>query len=93
VTGPLEGLGGRLADLAEQLGVSLGQWAYRDEAADPAAAVRAGGTALETIDAMLAGLHKARSALVTEIRADQDATAARVDAMLAERRERRDGAS
>jgi hypothetical protein len=86
VSGPLEGIGGRLGDLAELLGVSLGQWAYRDEAADPAAAVRAGGTALDTIDAMLRALHDARAELVTEIRADQDATAARVDAMLAARR-------
>jgi hypothetical protein len=63
----------------------LGQWAYRDEARDKAAAVRAGGTAVETIDGMLAALHRARAALVAEIRQDQDETAARVDAILASR--------
>jgi hypothetical protein len=87
VSGPLEGLGGRLEDLAGLLGVSLGQWAYREEAADPAAAVRAGGTALDTIDAILRALHEARSALMDEIRQDQDATAARVDELLAQLRD------
>jgi len=39
--------------------------------------------ALDEVDAMLAELHAARSALIDEIQAGDDATAARVDAMLA----------
>jgi hypothetical protein len=53
------------------------------------AARQAANTAMDTIDGMLAALHKTRQQLVTEIRAYDDATAARVDAML---RERQDGA-
>jgi len=45
----------------------------------------AGHAAVETIDGMLTALHKARAALVSEIRRDQDKTAARVDATLASR--------
>ena len=56
-----------------------------DEAQNKAAAVRAGGTAVERIDGTLAALHRARAALVTEIRQDQDEAAAREDAMLASR--------
>jgi hypothetical protein len=37
------------------------------------------------IDGMLAALHKARADLVAQVRAYDDATAARVDAMLASR--------
>ena len=88
MSGPLDDVAGVLEDEAGLLGVSLAQWAYRDEARDRAAAIRAGGTALDTIDAMLRRLRTARSALVTEIRQDQDRRAARVDAMLAERRGR-----
>ena len=85
VSGPLDDVAGVLEDEAGLLGVSLAQWAYRDEARDRAAAIRAGGTALDTIDGMLRRLRTARSALVAEIRQDQDRRAARVDAMLAER--------
>ena len=81
MTGLLGDVAGRLEDEAG-LGVMLG---HRDEARDKAAAVRAGGTAVERIDGTLAALHRARAALVTEIRQDQDEAAARVDAMLASR--------
>jgi hypothetical protein len=79
----LEGLTGALEDQAGLIGVSVARWAYRDEAADTAAAIRAGGTAVDTIDAMLRTLHTARSALVAEIRADQDKRAAETDELLA----------
>jgi hypothetical protein len=85
VSAPLGDVAGRLEDSAGLLGVMLGQWAYRDEARDKAAARRAANTAVDTIDGMLAALHKARAALVAEVRAYDDATAARVDAMLASR--------
>ena len=76
---------GQLGDSTEELGVALGQWAMRDTANDGAAARRAANTAMDTIDAMLAGLHRARQALMDEMRQADDATAARVDAMLAGR--------
>ena len=87
MSGPLDDVAGVLEDEAGLLGVSLAQWAYRDEARDRAAARRAANTAMDTIDGMLRRLHTARAALVSEIRAADDATAARVDAMLAERRD------
>lgn len=76
-----------LAGLAEQAGVSLAQWADRDAAASKAAARRAANTAMDAIDAMLAELHKIRQQLVSEIRAHDDAAAARVDDLLASRRQ------
>jgi hypothetical protein len=79
---------GRLGDdgLGGVLGVALAQWAVRDDArADPDAR-RAANTAMAAIDAMLGELHQLRSRLVVEIRASDDATAARVDAMLEEAR-------
>jgi hypothetical protein len=54
-------------------------------ARDKAAARRAANVAMGTIDGMLAALHTARATLVAEVRAYDDATAARVDAMLASR--------
>lgn len=83
MSGPLDGVTGALEDQAGLLGASLAQWAYRDEAVDRAAARRAASTAVETIDGMLAELHRVRTALVTEIRADDDAAMARADAWLA----------
>jgi hypothetical protein len=70
------------------LGVALAQWAARDDSkADPEAR-RAANVAMDAIDAMLAELHKLRQRLVGEIRASDDASARRVDALL-----RRDGTS
>lgn len=86
MTGPLDGVAGALEEQAGLLGVSLAQWACRDEAADRAAARRAASTAVGAIDAMLAALHAARSALVTEIRQDDDDAMARTGALLAEYR-------
>ena len=66
------------------LGVALAQWAARDDTtADPGARMAA-NTAMDAIDAMLRELHALRSRLADEIRVSDDATAARVDALLAE---------
>jgi hypothetical protein len=54
--------------------------------------VKAGHDAIEAIDELIRDLHKLRGQLVTELRADEDMRAARVDAMLTEARARR-GAS
>jgi hypothetical protein len=71
-----------LDDRAAVLAAALGRWAARDDSrADPDAR-RAANTAMEAIDTMLAGLHALRARLVGEIRASDDAAAARVDAML-----------
>jgi hypothetical protein len=71
-------LDGRNAALAG----ALARWAARDDTkADPGARVAA-NTAMDEIDAMLAELHALRSRLTREIRDSDDATAARVDALL-----------
>ena len=75
---------GRLGDEghAGELGFALAQWAARDDAkADPEAR-RAANAAMDEIDAMTRELHALRSRLVGEIRDADDATAARVDALL-----------
>jgi hypothetical protein len=79
---------GRLGDdgLGGVLGVALAQWAARDDTKPDPDARRAANTAMTTIDAMLGRLHAVRARLVGETRASDDATAARVDAMLEEAR-------
>jgi|SRR5271157_1085193 len=75
---------GRLGDDGHNgvLGVALAQWAARDDTkADPEAR-RAANTAIDSIDAMLGELHALRARLVSEVRASDDASAARIDAML-----------
>ncbi len=65
------------------LSAALATWAARDDSKAQPEVRQAASTAMAAIDTMLAELHSARSALVAEIRADDDATAARVNAMLA----------
>ena len=73
----------RLDDHNGILGIALAKWMARDDSkADPEAR-RAANDAMDAIDAMLRELHAMRARLVGEIRASDDATAARVDAMLA----------
>ena len=72
----------RLEDPMGVLGVALAQWQTRDDTRPQAEVRRAANTAMDAIDAMLAELHQMRSRLVGEIRASDDASAARVDAML-----------
>lgn len=48
-------------------------------------AIRSGHEAVQQIDKIISELHQLRGQLITEIRADQDARAKRIDKMLAER--------
>ena len=82
---------GQLAGLAADLGVLIARWGTDTAAGEREPdAIRAGHAAVEAIDDMLRELHRARHKLTAAIRADQDATAAQVDAMLAEARARRE---
>lgn len=74
---------GRLGGHAELLGAALAQWDTRDDSQPHPEARRAANTAVDAIDAMLGMLHQARQQLVSEVRASDDASAARVDAPLA----------
>ena len=76
---------GQLEDRVGVLGVALAQWAQRDDSKPQAGVRQAANTAMDEMSAMLADLHRARQALMNETRASDDARAARVDAMLAER--------
>jgi hypothetical protein len=78
-----------LHDVPGRLGVHLGRldaalatWATRDDSKAQPEVTRAGHTAVEAIDTMLAELHWARQQLVAEVRQHQDAAMARVDALL-----------
>jgi hypothetical protein len=77
---------GRLDEHNGVLGVALAQWMARDDSKAEPDVRQAANTAMEEIDAMLAQLHALRARLVSEIRASDDATAARVNAMLAANR-------
>jgi hypothetical protein len=68
---------------AEDLPVFVLLWETRDDMRACPEARRAANDAIDAIDGALAELHKVRQLLITEIRASDDATAARVDAMLA----------
>jgi hypothetical protein len=73
---------------AEDLAVALAIWeATNDTRADAHARRAASGA----IDAMLRALHPIRERLITEIRASDDATAVRVDKLLAESARCEDG--
>jgi hypothetical protein len=69
---------------AEDLAVALAIWEARDDIRADAHARRAASGAVDAIDAMLRALHAIRERLITEIRASDDATAVRVDKLLAE---------
>jgi hypothetical protein len=88
--GSLPDLTRRLDAMTGVLGVALAQWAIRDDTKAQPEIRQAANTAMATVDDMLTALHRARQQLVTEIRASDDASAARADAMLAEARERRE---
>ena len=80
-----------LEDPMGVLGVALAQWETRDDAVAQPEIRRAANTAMDAIDAMLRDLYAIRARLVTEIRAADDVTAARVDALLAEQRKEAQG--
>jgi hypothetical protein len=78
---------GQLEEQAAALGAALALWATRDDSKAQPEVTRASHAAVEAIDAMLAGLHRARQQLVGEIRQAQDAAMARADALLARYRD------
>jgi hypothetical protein len=82
-TGIAGDIPGDLDDHLGDLGAAMAAWATRDDSRAQPEVTRAGHSAVEAIDAMLAELHRARQQLVTEIREHQDAAMARVDALLA----------
>jgi hypothetical protein len=63
----------------------LAIWGARNE--PDAHARRCANDAVDAVDAMLRDLHTIRQQLISEIRAADDATAARADALLARARE------
>lgn len=67
------------------LGPALAAWATRDGTQPQPGVRQAANVAMAAIDDGLATLHRVRGQLVTEVRRFDDATMARVDAMLAER--------
>jgi hypothetical protein len=69
------------------LAVALAEWAARSDDRPDADARRAANRAMDATDAMLRELHELRARLVGEIRVSDDATAARVDELLARNRE------
>ena len=75
----------KLWDPLGVLSVALGQWERRDDSKPQPEVRRASNTAMDAIDSMLTDLHAMRSRLTSEIRQADDATAARVDALLAGR--------
>jgi hypothetical protein len=76
----------KLEDPMGVLSIALGRWEGRDDSRPQPEVRRAANTAMGTIDAMLRDLQQMRSRLIGEIRQADDATAARVDAMLARTR-------
>ena len=62
--------------LDAQLGVALAQWAIRDDSKAQPDIHQVANAVMAAIDDMLAGLHRLRSGLVSEIRRSDDATAA-----------------
>jgi hypothetical protein len=71
------------------LSVALARWVERDDAKAQSEVRQAANTAMDAIDAMLAKLYVARSALVTEIRQSDDASATRADGLLIRMRQGR----
>lgn len=84
--GPYADDAGAALSAASDLGVYLALWAMRYDDKPDAEARQSANLALDTIDTALRKLHALRERLVGDIRAYDDATAARVDALLAERR-------
>lgn len=68
------------------LDAALAQWETRDDAKAQPEVRRAANTAMDAIDAMMRDLYAMRARLVGEIHDADDATAARVDALLASSR-------
>ena len=69
------------------LGIALAQWMARDDTKAQPAIRQAANTAMDQVDAMLSELHALRARLVSEIRDSDDASDARVNALLRRYRE------
>jgi hypothetical protein len=65
------------------LGTALALWGTRDDARPCPEARRAANAAMDAIDGALGELHALRLLLLSEIRASDNAAAARVDELLA----------
>lgn len=78
-----------ISDAVDDLSVYMALWAQRDASKTVLPVDLAGQNALAAIDVALSELHGIRSVLVGEVRQHQDAGYARIDAMLAERRDDR----
>lgn len=76
-----------ILDLSGDVAAFTAIWAMRDDSKADANARRAASDAMDAIDRMTRELYRLRERLVSDIRAADDASAARVDAMLAARRE------
>jgi hypothetical protein len=77
-----------LTDADERIGVAsvfLAEW-HAQRTGIERSYVAAGHECIDAIDAALRALNQARSALITELRRDEDERFVRVDAMLAESR-------
>lgn len=77
----------RLGEPLDTLAIALGRWEGRDETKAQPHVRRAANEAMDAIDVMLGELHLMRARLVSEIRVADDVSAARVDRLLAERRD------
>lgn len=73
--------------LVDDLTVLLAEWAKRDDSKPQPDVRRAGADAVSTLDALTGELYRLRGILVGEILASDKASAARVDALLAEHRD------
>jgi len=69
------------------LGLALAQWRVRDDTKAQPEIRQAANLVMAAIDDMLSTLHRLRGQLVSEIRASDEASAARVDALLASYRD------
>lgn len=76
----------KLEDPMGVLSVALVQWEDRDDSKPQPEVRQAANKAMDQIDSMIAELHRMRSRLIVEMRDSDDATAARVDALLADRK-------
>lgn len=81
---------GKLEDPTGVLSVNLAIWEVRDDSVAQPEVRTAANKAMDAIDGMLRDLYLMRERLVGEARQYDDATARRVDAMLADIRQRRE---
>ncbi len=72
----------KLEDPMGVLAIALAQWETRDDTRPQPEVRRAANTAMDAIDQMTRELYAIRSRLTGEIRASDDATAARADRLL-----------